>query len=265
MTGDSRESGKLRSGLLVGLGVLVFFLTLSGNLFAGTSWMESGKSLLNKLSQESTSSTSSQTLGTLSDTEIASGLKEALRVGSETVVAQLGKTDGFNADSLIHIPLPENFETVKKALQKIGFSGMLDDLELKLNRAAEAATPKAKELFGNAITEMSIDDVQTIYKGPEDSATQYFRGKMTPELTKEMTPVVEESLSQVGAIQAYDAVMGKYKTIPFMPDVKEDLNGYVVEKGMDGIFYYLAREEAAIRSEPLKQTTTLLKRLFEGQ
>ncbi len=264
MTGYPGKSGKLRLGLLVGLGGLVFFLilSLSGNLFAKTSWLESGKSLLNKFSQKSVSK---QTLGGLSETEIGSGLKEALRVGSETVVSQLGKTDGFNADSLIHIPLPEKFETVKKALQKIGFSGMLDDLELKLNRAAEVATPKAKKLFGNAIAELSIDDVQTIYKGPEDAATQYFRGKMTPELTREMTPVVEESLSQVGAIQTYDAVMGKYKSIPFVPDVKEDLSGYVVEKGMDGIFYYLAREEAAIRSNPLKQTTTLLKRLFGGQ
>ena len=183
-------------------------------------------------------------------------------MGSETVVAQLGKTDGFNADPSIHIPLPENLETVKKALDKVGLSEMLDDLELKLNRAAEAATPKAKELFGNAIAEMSIDDVQTIYKGPEDAATQYFRSKMTPDLTREMAPVVEESLSQVGAVKAYDEVMGQYKSIPFMPDVKEDLNGYVVEKGMDGIFYYLAREEAAIRSDPLKQSTALLKRLF---
>ncbi len=254
--------GRLRLGLMMGLGAILFFLVLNGNLIAGTSWTDSGKSMLNKLVQQSTSS---QALGSLSDSDISSGLKEALRIGSETVVAQLGKTDGFNADSLIHIPLPKEFDTVKKALGKIGYSGMLDDLELKLNRAAEAATPKAKELFGKAITEMSIEDVQTIYKGPDDAATQYFRGKMTPELTKEMAPVVKASLSQVGAIEAYEQVMGKYKNIPFLPDVKEDLNGYVVEKGMDGIFYYLAKEEAAIRSEPLKQSTELLKRLFGGK
>jgi hypothetical protein len=259
MTNYLQKSEKLRVSLFMSL---VIFLILSGSVLAGTSWTESGKSMLNKLGQPSTSS---QALSTLSDSDIGAGLKEALRVGSESVVAQLGKTDGFNGDSLIHIPLPENFETVKKALGKIGYSDMLDDLELKLNRAAEAATPKAKELFGNAITEMSIEDVQTIYQGPDDAAIQYFRGKMTPELSKEMSPVVAESLSQVGAIEAYDQVMGKYKNIPFMPDVKEDLNGYVVEKGMDGIFYYLGKEEAAIRSEPLKQTTSLLKRLFGGK
>ena len=259
MTDYLKKTGKFRLSLLMGL---VLFLISSGNLFAGTSWTESGKSMLNKLGQPSTSS---QALSTLSDSDIGAGLKEALRVGSESVVAQLGKTDGFNGDSLIHIPLPEKFDTVRKALGKIGYADMLDDLELKLNRAAEAATPKAKALFGDAITEMSIEDVQTIYKGPDDAATQYFRGKMTPELSKEMSPVVAESLSQVGAIEAYDQVMGKYKNIPFMPDVKEDLNGYVVEKGMDGIFYYLGKEEAAIRSEPLKQTTSLLKRLFGGK
>ena len=262
MKRDPKKSGKLWGSLLRGFGTLLLIFVWSSNLFAGNSLLESGKSMLNQLGKQSVSG---QTLGGLSETEIGAGLKEALRVGSETVVAQLGKTDGFNADPSIHIPLPENLETVKKALGKVGLSDMLDDLELKLNRAAEAATPKAKELFGNAISEMSIDDVQTIYKGPEDAATQYFRGKMTPELTREMAPVVEESLSQVGAVKSYDEVMGKYKGIPFMPDVKADLNGYVVEKGMDGIFYYLAREEAAIRSNPLKQSTALLKRLFGSQ
>lgn len=237
----------------------VSFLFVCGNLFAGSNWLESGKGMLNQLSKQPSSGA---TAGALSDSEIGAGLKEALRIGSETVVAQLGKTDGFNADSLIHIPLPEEMQTVKKTLSKIGLSDMLDDLELRLNRAAEVATPKAKELFSQAIGEMSIDDVQKIYKGPEDAATQYFRAKMTPELTREMTPVVEESLSQVGAIKAYDDVMGEYKNIPFMPNVEEDLNGYVVEKGMDGIFYYLAREEAAIRSDPVKQSTSLLKKLF---
>ncbi|MCK5915225.1 MAG: DUF4197 domain-containing protein [Deltaproteobacteria bacterium] len=235
------------------------FLFVCGNLFAGSNLLESGKGMLNQLSKQSPEGA---TAGALSDSEIGAGLKEALRIGSETVVAQLGKTDGFNTDSLIHIPLPEEMQTVKKTLSKVGLSGMLDDLELRLNRAAEVATPKAKELFSQAINEMSIDDVQKIYQGPEDAATQYFRAKMTPELTREMTPVVEESLSQVGAIKAYDDVMGEYKNIPFMPNVDEDLNGYVVEKGMDGIFYYLAREEAAIRSDPVKQSTALLKKLF---
>ena len=243
--------------------ILMVFLLLScsfmitGTLFAGNSWLKTGQDALNKLGQSPAAAT-----GGLSESDIGAGLKDALRVGSETVVAQLGKTDGFNTDSAIHIPLPEELQSVKKALAAIGQADMLDDLELRLNRAAEAATPKAKKLFSNAISEMSIDDVQTIYNGPDDAATQYFRKKMAPELTREMTPVVEKSLAEVGAIKAYDDVMGQYKDIPFMPNVQEDLDGYVVEKGMDGIFYYLAKEEAAIRSDPLKQSTALLKKLF---
>jgi len=178
------------------------------------------------------------------------------------VVSRLGQLDGFNADAAIHIPLPKNFKKVKKVLNKIGMSSLLDNLELKLNRAAEVATPKAKKLFWAAITEMTLDDVKAIYKGPEDAATRYFQRKMTPPLTKQMRPVVEESLSEVKAIQAYDDVMRQYQSIPFVPDVKADLTGYVIEKGMEGIFYYLAREEADIRKNPAKRTTDLLKRVF---
>ena len=177
-------------------------------------------------------------------------------------MAQLGRADGFNADSAIHIPLPKQLETVKSVLSKIGMSQSIDDLELKLNRAAEAATPKAKALFWDAITSMTFEDVQTIYKGPKDSATQYFKGKMTPALTQEMQPIVTDSLSQVGAIQTYDQVMGKYRELPLVPDIKADLTAYVLGKSLDGIFYYVAKEEAAIRENPLRQTTDLLKQVF---
>ena len=198
----------------------------------------------------------------LTSEEIGNGLKEALRVGSESVVSQLGQTDGFNLDPAIHIPLPEQFDTVESLLARIGMSSMLDDLELKLNRAAEVATPKAKELFVQAISEMTFEDVMNIYNGPEDAATRYFQDKMTPPLAKEMQPVVEQSLTEVGAVQAYDNVMGEYRSIPFVPDVKADLTIYVIEKGMDGIFHYMAVEEAAIRQNPAKRTTELLQRVF---
>jgi len=177
-------------------------------------------------------------------------------------VAQLGQTDGFNADSAIRIPLPEQLGSVKSALSKIGLSQSLDDLELKLNRAAENASPKAKALFWDAITAMTFEDIQAIYNGPEDSATQYFKDKTTPALTQEMQPIVTDSLAQVGAIQSYDRAMGQYQALPFVPDVKADLTAYVIEKSLDGIFYYVAKEEAAIRQDPIRQTSDLLKRVF---
>ena len=221
-------------------------------------WLKKGQDLLGTVTQPKA------TTGdiALTEEEIGSGLKEALRVGSETVVKQLGAIDGFNADPDVHIPLPANFTKVRSVLETVGMSGMMDDLELKLNRAAETATPKAKQLFWGAIEAMTLEDIMGIYNGPEDAATRYFEEKMSVPLAEEMRPVVSESLQEVGAIKTYDAVMGKYKTFPFVPDVQADLTGYVVDKGMEGVFHYLAKEEAAIRANPVKRTTILLQKVF---
>ena len=135
-------------------------------------------------------------------------------------------------------------------------------LELKLNRAAEAAAPKARKLFADAISEMSIDDAREIYDGPKDAATRYFQSKMSKPLAAEMTPVVSQSLAEVGAVKSYDNVMGQYRKIPMVPDAKANLTSYVVEKGMDGIFLYLGKEEAAIRDNPVKRSTALLQKVF---
>ncbi len=224
-------------------------------------WLKKGKDLLGT---GSNTPQQTQTSG-LTNSEITSGLKDALRVGTETVVGQLGTMDGFNADPAIHIPLPENLKSVKSALSAVGMSAMMDDLELKLNRAAEEATPPAKKLFWDSIETMTLDDVMGIYNGPEDAATRYFEGKMSSPLTAAMQPIVENALNQVGAIQAYDAVMGQYANLPFVPDVKANLQAHVVERGMAGIFHYLAIEEAAIRKDPVKRTTDILQRVFGAE
>ena len=198
----------------------------------------------------------------LSVGEIAGGLREALRVGSERVVGTLGRSDGFNKSPDVHIPLPGSLKTVQSMLGKVGMSSLADDLELRLNRAAEAAVPKAKKLFGDAITAMTIDDAKKILNGPKDSATQYFRGKMSAPLARDMKPIVDDQLTQVGAIAAYDKMIGQYKSIPFVPDAKANLTEYVLEKAIDGVFLYLGREEAAIRENPAKRTTELLQKVF---
>jgi len=228
---------------------------LPAAVHAQSNWLEQGSKILGTVQSKTGSSS-------LSNEEIGGAFKDALNIGTENVVSKLGSLDGFNTDPSIHIPLPSQLDTVKKMLSKVGMSHLLDDLELKLNRAAEAATPKAKELFRQSITEMTFDDVQKIYNGPKDSATKYFQSKMTPDLTKEMQPIVEQSLSEVGAVQSYNNVMGQYKNIPFAPDVNADLTSYTVQKGLDGIFFYVAKEEAAIRENPVRQTTDLLKRVF---
>ena len=198
----------------------------------------------------------------LSTTDIGSAFKEALTIGAENVVAQLGGVDGFNSDEAVHIPLPKNLQKAKKILKKIGLDGMVDDLELKLNRAAESAVPVAKDLFIQSIKDMTFEDVKEIYKGSDDSATRYFQEKMSASLTEKMAPIVDNSLAEVGAIKSLNNVMDKYKNIPFVSEFSPDLTAYVVDKGMEGIFYYLAKQEAEIRKNPLKQTTELLKKVF---
>jgi hypothetical protein len=126
----------------------------------------------------------------------------------------------------------------------------------------KAATPKAKELFLQAIRDMTLEDVRKIYEGPEDAATQYFRSKMSKPLAQQMTPVVSESLQDVGALKSYDNVMSEYRSVPFVPDARADLTEYVTEKAIDGIFHYMGKEEAAIRRNPAKRTTELLRKLF---
>jgi hypothetical protein len=254
-------SNRLSIRTIAWLGCATFCLLFSlPQTAAGIDWLKAGKDLFGGSTQQQTPS-----LSVLSDSDIGAGLKDALRVGTERVVGQLGQTNGFNDDLDIHIPLPENLKKVRSALGAVGMSGMMDDLELKLNRAAEQATPQAKMLFWNSIEEMTIDDVRQIYNGPENSATQYFQRKMSLPLADAMKPLIEKSMSEVGAVSAYDAAIGQYSSLPFVPDVKADLTSYVVQKGMDGIFFYLGEEEAAIRRNPVKRTTEILQKVFGGK
>ncbi len=221
--------------------------------------LDKGKSLLQDVLKEVPGGSGA---AALSDGEIGDGLREALRVGTERVTSTLGAVNGFNDDGEVHIPLPESLQTVQKALAKIGLSSVADDLELRMNRAAEAAVPEAKEMFWQAISEMTLEDVRGILNGPQDAATKFFQGKMTAPLTERFTPIVEDQLAEAGAVQAFDGMMGDYKAIPFVPDVKADLTEHVVAKALDGVFLFLGREEAAIRENPAKRTTDILKKVF---
>lgn len=204
----------------------------------------------------------------LSTGDIAAGLREALRVAADKVTRQLGRSDGFNADPAVHIPLPEKLETVKKGLALAGQSALVDDLELKLNRAAEAATPKAKQIFWDAVQKMTLDDARGILNGPSDAATQYFKRTMTPDLKTAMRPVVDQTVSQSGAVQSYNSMAGAAKSLPMLGNALQAgpamLTDHVLEKALGGIFGYLGQEEAGIRSDPAKRSTDLLRKVFGG-
>ena len=243
-------------------GAFLFFfaiLSFSMPVLAGN-WLDTGRNMLGSLLSGPSPSNSG-----LSQQDVIAGLKEALQVGSETVVKQLGTKDGFNLDPSIHIPLPEKFRKAQAILQRLQLSPMLDDLEIRLNRAAELATPKTKKIFLQAIKDMNFDDAMEIYKGPENAATKYFERKTSPMLTEAIRPVIDQSLQEAGAVKLYDQFIGKYAGLPLVPDLKSDLGSYVTEGTLAGIFKYLAKEEAAIRQNPAKRTTELLQKLFTSR
>jgi hypothetical protein len=198
----------------------------------------------------------------LSNSDIEGAFKDALTIGSENVVNQLGMAGGFNEDSNIRISLPDSLQPVKSSLDKFGMGGSLTDLESRLNEAAESAVGQAQPLFLNAINEMSWADAREILSGPDDSATQYFKNKMSTPLAESMKPIVDESLNEVGAIKSYNLIMEDYSSLPFAPDVQANLTDHVLEKSIDGVFYYMALEEKAIREDPARRTTELLKKVF---
>lgn len=201
----------------------------------------------------------------LSSSEITDGLKEALLVGSDHVVRQLGASGGFSADNLIRIELPESFQKVRNLAAQVGMDDSFNELEQKMNRAAELATPRAKRLFVDAIKDMSVSDGRKILNGPDDAATQYFRGKTGDKLAAQMQPVVRQALSDSGVYQYYRKLEKAWSLVPGAKSLDADLEGHVVDKGMDGIFHYLAEEEKAIREDPLKRTTELLRKVFAAQ
>jgi len=224
-------------------------------------WMKTLKGAIGTVTQDKDIGTGA--VMDLSAEDLASGLKEALRVGTDTVTGQLGTADGFNADPLIHIPLPEELQAVQSTLRRIGLSSLADEVELKLNRGAEAAMPRAKELVWKAIDTMTLEDAKAIYDGPENAATQYFQNVATKDLEATVRPVIDAALKEVGAVSAYEGLVGQYRRdLPFVPDLKADLTEHATTMALNGLFHYLAREEAAIRQDPAKRTTEILTKVF---
>jgi hypothetical protein len=200
----------------------------------------------------------------LSEGQIGLGLKDALKVASRRVIGRLGKLDGYNGDPDIRIPLPGILQGLEGPLKAVGATGILDDLRLKMNRAAERAAPKALNIFVDAATNMTFDDARGILTGPQDAATEYFRRTTSNSLTSEFHPIVDSTLSSVGAVMAFNAVKARASAIPFFGQSVIDfsLTDFTVGKALDGLFHYLAVEEAAIRTNPVARTTDLLRQVF---
>ena len=253
------------------LGICVVGAACFGTLPVGaqSNVMDLGKELLNSQAGAVLQKGSIGSLGgNLSASEIGAGLKDALKVATDRVTGRLGAADGYNADPAVHIPLPDTLKKVQQGMKLAGQSAMLDDLELKLNRSAEAAAPKAKQIFLDALSKMSLDDAKGILNGPQDAATQYFKRTMTPDLKTAMRPVIDHTVADTGAVKAYTASTAAASALPMVGQAIQggpaQLTDHVLDYALNGMFKYLAGEEASIRSDPAKRTTDLLKKVFGG-
>ena len=196
--------------------------------------------------------------------QIISGLKEALQVGTNNSVLKANKTNGYFGDNRIKIPFPKEADFVQKAVKSVPDVGpkLVDTLVLKLNRAAEKASVKAKPIFIDAITKMNISDGISILKGKNDAATQYLKKNTYNQLVAAFKPDIQKSLEDVGAQKVWQEIISKYNKIPFHKKINTDLAQYTTEKALDGLFVLIADEEAKIRKDPAAQVTDLLKSVF---
>jgi Protein of unknown function (DUF4197) len=211
----------------------------------------------------STANTSSAGgVDSLSNTEASSGLKEALTQGVGKAVATLGAADGFFGNKEVKIPLPSSLQKIQKGMKLVGMGKQSDELVLKMNRAAEAAVPEAKTLLVGSIKQMTLADAKAILTGPQDAATQYFKKTTSAQMAEKFLPIVTKATENVKLADSYNkyAAMGsKFGVVK-----KEDanINQYVTQKALDGVYLMVAKEEAAIRKDPLGQASSLLKKVF---
>lgn len=202
----------------------------------------------------------------VSEDEADTGLKAALGQGVEYAIARLGKTDGFLADEMVKIGVPEQLESIAKAARKLGGKKYVKEFEATMNRAAEAAVPVTAEVFGEAIKAMTLEDALAIVRGPDDAATQYFRETSGEVLAEKVLPIVADATQKTGVTKSYKSLEDRAGGIlsKFIDKDDTDLDKYITDKALDGLFYYIAVEEKKIRNDPVSRTTDILQRVFGG-
>jgi hypothetical protein len=202
--------------------------------------------------------------GDLSQDKIGKGLKEALKVGTEKAVQKVSAVNGYLGNPEIKIPLPEKVRKMEDLLRTVGFGSQVDAFTESMNHAAEKAAPAAKELFWNAVKGMTFDDAKRILKGRDNEATLYLRDKTGTKLLEAFKPLVHQAMGNVGVTKRYQELEEKVKNIPFAgTSLGLDLDQYVSEKALDGLFTMLEKEEQKIRKDPAARVTELLKEVFK--
>jgi len=198
----------------------------------------------------------------LSDNEIASGLKDALRLGAERAVDKASAAGGFLNDPAIRIPLPGKLKSVGDTMRKLGLGGPVDNFELTMNTAAEKASAEALPVIGQAVTDLTLEDARRVWQGGDTAATEYFRQKTWQPLYDKFRPIVDDTARQAGVTQAYKSMIDQSGMQTLIAGTDFDVDHYVTEKSLEGLFALLAQEEKRIRTDPVARTTDILKKVF---
>lgn len=201
-------------------------------------------------------------LADISGRDASGGLKEALTQGAGKAVDLLGRQDGFLGNPKVKIPLPESVQQIEGLLRGLGMGRQADELINAMNRAAEAAVPQAKTLLVNSIKQMSVQDAKGILSGGEDSATQYFRRSTAGPLTEKFKPVVKKAMAKVKLAEKYDQLAGKAAKLGLVREQDAQLENYVTQKTLDGLYLMIAEEEKAIRKDPAGAAGKLAQKVF---
>jgi len=240
--------------------LVVCVMAISATSVSAQSWKEIRKKAKEKANE--VKKTGLPSANALSEEEVGRGLKEALNQGIKKGVEQLNKKDGYFKDAQIKIPMPEKAKKVEEKLRSLGQGKKVDDAIESMNRAAEDAAEGAKDIFVAAIKGMTLTDAMSILKGDDDAATKYLNKATKEELTKKFQPVIKVSLDKVGATKHWKTVFGSYNKLPFVDKINPNLEEYVTEKALKGLFIQVAKEELKIRKDPLARVTDLLKKVF---
>lgn len=204
--------------------------------------------------------------GALTAAEVALGLKAALDNGVGNALSNVGVLNGFLGNNTVRIPLPGVLQDVQSYLAPIGADGLLVELQTQLNRGAEKAAPIAKDIFIGAVKNLTITDAFDILRGPDTAATEYLRGQTSNSLAQLFAPIMESALNQTGALRLVDDVAAQMGSVPFAPSLganaRNDLIEHGVDYGLKGVFHFIGEEEKAIRANPAKRTSDILRRVF---
>ncbi len=201
----------------------------------------------------------------VTDSEINSGLKQALQFGIDKEVSNLAKEDGFFSNELVRIGLPPELQKVDRTLRDVGLDALADEGLRVLNRAAEDAVSEAIPVFADAVTGITFADARNILMGGDDAATVYLSNRTEQELYSRFNPIISNSLDEVGATQVWKNIIEKYNSLPLTSNVNPDLPDYVTNEALDGVFVMIAKEEKEIRNSISARTTDLLRRVFAVQ